>query len=133
MSGEAATASISSDFDVSASKPVQSSVHETTEVAYKPIASIEQTDLEFLIPADSDTYIDLNIENYIRGKLAKEGGKGLEATDHTAVTNNLINSLFSQCTVSLNGISITQASELYHTALISKHSSHTGKTLPSRI
>jgi hypothetical protein len=37
----------------------------------------------------------------------------MDATDHTAVTNDLLHSLFSQCSVSLNGISITQASELY--------------------
>jgi hypothetical protein len=113
MSEEAAIASISSEFDVFAPKSVQASVHETTEVAYKPIASVEQTDLEFLIPADSDTNIDLNIKLYIRGKRVKEDGKDLDATDHTVVTNNLLHSLFSQCTVSLNGISITQAIELY--------------------
>jgi hypothetical protein len=112
MSEEAAIASISSEFDVFASRPVQAAVHETTEVACKPIASVEQSDLEFLIPADSDTYIDLNIKLYIRGKLVNQDGKDLDATDHTAVTNNLLHSLFSQCTVSLNGISITQASEL---------------------
>jgi hypothetical protein len=43
MSEEAATASISSEFDVFASKPVDSSVHETTDFAYKPIASVEQS------------------------------------------------------------------------------------------
>jgi hypothetical protein len=69
--------------------------------------------LEFLIPADGDTYIDLNIKFYIRGQLVNQDGKDLDAADHTAVTNNLLHSLFSQCTVSLNGISITQASELY--------------------
>jgi hypothetical protein len=112
MSEETA-ASLSSEFDIFASKPVQSSVLETTEVAYKPIASVEQSDLEFLIPADNDTYIDLNIKLYIRGKLVKEDGKDLNAIDHTAVTNNLLHSLFSQCNVTLNGVSITQASELY--------------------
>jgi hypothetical protein len=111
MSVEAA--SISSEFDIFASKPVQPSVQETTEFAYKALASVEQSDLEFLIPADSDTYIDLNIKLYIQGKLVKEDGKDLDATDHTSVTNNLLHSLFSQCNVTLNGISITQASELY--------------------
>jgi hypothetical protein len=98
MLEEAATASIISEFDVFASKPLLSSVHETTEVAYKPIASIEQCDLEILIPAHSYTYIDLNFKLYIRGKLVKEDGNELDATDHTAVTNNLLHSVFSQCT-----------------------------------
>jgi hypothetical protein len=86
-------ASISSEFDIFASKPVQSSLQETTEVAYKPLASVQQSDLKFLIPADSGTYIDLNIKLYIRGKLVKEGGKDVDATDHTSVTNNLLYSL----------------------------------------
>ena len=43
----------------------------TTEVTYKPTASVEQSDLEFLIPAYNDTYVDLNIKLYIRGKLIK--------------------------------------------------------------
>ena len=34
--------------------------------------------------------------------------------DFTAVANNFLISLFSQCSVNLNGVNITQASELYH-------------------
>jgi hypothetical protein len=67
----------------------------------------------FLFPPDNDTYIDLNITLYIRGKLIKEEGTILDATDHTAVTNNLLHSLFSQCNVTLNGVFITKPSELY--------------------
>jgi len=33
---------------------------------------------------------------------------------HTGVTNNLLHSLFSQCTIVLNGTTITQSSELYN-------------------
>jgi hypothetical protein len=55
------SASISSDFDIIASRPVQASILETTKVAYKPIASVDQSDLEFLITANNDTCIDLNI------------------------------------------------------------------------
>jgi len=82
-----ATVSISSEFDVFARKPIQTSVVETIETVYKPIAPVEQSDLEFLIPGDLDTYIDLDIKLYIRGKLISADGKDLEATDYTAVTN----------------------------------------------
>ena len=34
-------------------------------------------------------------------------------SDFTAGTNNLLNSLFSQCSISLNRVNITPASELY--------------------
>jgi hypothetical protein len=108
-----ATVSISSEFDVFARKPIQTAVVETIETVYKPIAPVEQSDLEFLILDDLDTYIDLDIKHYIRGKLISGNGKDLEATDFTAVTNNCLHCLFSQCSVTLNGVSVTQANELY--------------------
>jgi len=77
------TVSESSEFDTFASKPVQTSVLETTEVKYKPIASVNQSDLEFFIPGDNDRYIDLDIKVYIRGKLTKAYGTSLENTDFT--------------------------------------------------
>jgi len=40
-------------------------------------------------------------------------GKDLDATDFTAVTNNLLHSLFSQCSITLNGTTITQSIDLY--------------------
>ena len=92
--------SLSSEFDIFAPKPVQ--------------ASVDQSDLEFLIPADSDTYINLIIRLYIRGKLTKNCGRNLDNTDFTAVTNNFLHSLFSQCSIALNGVTITQATELYY-------------------
>ena len=73
-------------------------------MTYKPIASVEQSDLEFLIPADNDTYVDLNIKPYIPGKLNKADGTNLDNTDFTAVTNNFLHSLFSQCSIALNGV-----------------------------
>jgi len=87
---------------------LQSAVADTTEVKYKTIASVDQSDLEFLIPSDDDTYIDLDIKLYIRGKLTKADGTALDNTDFTAVTNNFLHSLFSQCSIALNGLTITQ-------------------------
>ena len=49
---------VSSKFDIFARKPVQHAIQETNVVVYKPIAFIDQSDLEFLIPADYDTYVD---------------------------------------------------------------------------
>jgi hypothetical protein len=39
------TTFVSTEFDIFASKPVQTAVQETIEVAYKPIASVDQSDL----------------------------------------------------------------------------------------
>jgi hypothetical protein len=59
---------ISSEFDVFAKKPVQRSVLETTEVVYKPLAPVEQNDLEFVIPADPDTYIFWTLSYMLKAK-----------------------------------------------------------------
>ena len=70
---------------------------------------MEQSDLEFLIPADTDTFIDL----YVRGSLISGEGKDLDNKYFTAVTNNFLLSLFSQCNITLNGVPITQSGVLY--------------------
>jgi len=85
----------------------------TIETAYKPIAPVEQNDLEFLIPGD-DNYIRLDIQLYVRGKLVSSSGNNVDVSDHTGVTNNLLHSLFSQCTVVLNGTTMKQSSEHYN-------------------
>jgi len=108
------TVSVNSEFDLFASKPIQSAVADTTEVKHKPIESVDQSDQEFLIPSDDDTYIDLDIKLYILGKLTKADGTALDNKDFTAVTNNFLHSLFSQCSIALNGFTITQAVELYN-------------------
>jgi len=105
---------VSSEFDIYARKPVQHAIHETNVVVYKPIASIDQSDLEFLIPADYDTHVDPDIKIYIRGEFTKADGTALDATDHTASTNNFLHSLFSQCTIALNGMNITLSDGLYN-------------------
>ena len=105
---------VGTEFDIFAPKPRQVAIEGTPETIYKPIASIDQSDIEFLIPGDSETYIDLDLKLYIKGKLLKEDNTQLGDTDYTAGINNLLHSLFSQCTISLNGTQITQAGELYN-------------------
>jgi len=82
-------------------------------VHIKPIATVDQNDLQFLVPGDNETYIDQDIKLYVRGKIIGADGKDLDNSDFTAGTNNFLNSLFSQCSISLNGVNITPASELY--------------------
>jgi len=79
---------VSSEFDVFAPKPVQQAIQDTKVVHYKPVASVDQSDLEFLVPADYDTYIDTDFKLYVSGKLIKADGSDLDASDHTASVNN---------------------------------------------
>ena len=101
MSAAAEIASVSSKCDIFAQGP-QTSVLGTIETAYKRIAPVHQNDLELFIPADNDTYIDLNIKLYVRGKLISASGNDVELTDATGLTNNFHYSLFSQCNFTLN-------------------------------
>jgi hypothetical protein len=72
---------VTTDFDIFVHKPVQTPILETNVVHYKPIATVDQTDFEFSIPAYSETYIDLDIKLYVKGKLTSVDGKDLNATD----------------------------------------------------
>jgi len=96
-------ASISGEFEFFAHKPVQMSVLGTIETAYKPVATVEQNDFEFLIPGDKDNYIRLDIQLYVRGKLVSGSGNNVDVSEHTGDTNNLIHSLFSHGSVVLHG------------------------------
>jgi len=104
---------ISGEFDIFVKKPIQSAILDNHVVHYKPIATVDQNDLEFLVPGDNETYIDLNFKLFVKGMLLGADGKTLDASDHTAGTNNLLHSHFSQCSIALNGVNITPASELY--------------------
>ena len=53
--------SLSTECDIFATRPLQTPTLETIETSYGPIPSIDQGDFEFLIAADHDTYLDLNI------------------------------------------------------------------------
>ena len=80
------TTVVSSEFDIFECRPVQSSVLGTTEVPQKPVAGVDQSDLEFLEPAENDTYIDTNFKLLVCGKLTKANGTDLDETDFTGVT-----------------------------------------------
>ena len=76
----------SSELDIFKHRPIQTAVLGTVETVYNPLAPVEKNDLEFLIPGDTDTYIDLDTKLYIRGKLVSSSGIDLDLRDTTAVT-----------------------------------------------
>jgi hypothetical protein len=99
--------SVSTEFYIFAQENLQTSVEETIETIFRPIASVDQSHLEFFISAEHVTYIDFNIRLYVRGKLTTADGKDLDATHFTDKANNLLHSLFTQCSITLNGTTIT--------------------------
>jgi RNase P subunit RPR2 len=107
-------ASVRSEFDIFAHRPIQSSVLETIETSNKPIAPADQNELEFLVPGDNDSYIDLDIKLFVRGTLVSGRGKDVYHSNHTGVTNNFLHSLFSHCNIKLNDVKVTRARKHYH-------------------
>jgi hypothetical protein len=57
----------SSELDIFADRPVQSSTVRTVEYGHKPTTAIYQRDTEFTIPADDDRYLDPDMHIYIKG------------------------------------------------------------------
>ena len=53
---------VGTEFDIFGRKPKQSSTVETNETIYRPVASVDQTDIEFMIPGDGDTYVNLDMK-----------------------------------------------------------------------
>jgi len=68
-------ASVISYFDIFAHRPIQSSVLGAIDTAYKPIASVDQNDLEYFIPPDNHKYIAFDIKLYVRCILTSASGK----------------------------------------------------------
>jgi hypothetical protein len=106
--------SISSQFNIFMHRPIQTAVPGTVETVYKPLAKVENYDLEFLIPGNSDTYIDLDIKLSVLGKMISSSGKDVDLTDTTAVANNLLHPPFSQSPVMFNCFPVTQSPERFN-------------------
>lgn len=102
-----------SAFDIFAQKPVQAAIIETIETLYKLMAKVDQSDLQFLVPGGNGTYTDLNIHVYVKGKLIKPDGTDFDVTDYTTFVNNSLHSIFSSCSVTLNGVSMMSSENLY--------------------
>jgi len=90
---------VGTEFDIFVRKPKKSSTVETNETIYRPIASVDQPEIEFVIPGDSDTYVVLDLKLFVKEKLQTEDNADLPDTDYTAVVKNLLHSLFSLCTI----------------------------------
>lgn len=124
-----------SELDLFSTPTVQSNILKTEEVAYKPIASLDNSsDLEFVSLGHGDTYRDLSSiylrlkvqlvkikdgkEDFYTGKEIVITGAGgvtdTTADDGPGVVNNVLHSLFRQCTIYLNGRPIAQTDNNYN-------------------
>jgi len=68
------TTVLSTAFDIFAPRPVQWSILGKNELPHNPVAGVNQSDLQFFVPAEKDTYIDTNIKLFVSGKLTDANG-----------------------------------------------------------
>lgn len=108
------TECMKSELDLFAKPAIQSNVIKTEEVAYKPIASLDNANvLEFVSLGHGDTYRDLS-SIYLKIKLKiKKDAKDDHTDSSTGVANNLLHSLFRQCSIYLNGKPTSQTDNNY--------------------
>jgi hypothetical protein len=95
------------EFDILAKRFVHSAVLLSRVTYYSPITALDQSDVEFVISCDTEMYVDLDIHISLRRKLVVHDGSSLEPANSTTVVNNLFHSLYCQCNVTINGVSIS--------------------------
>lgn len=124
---------MASQLDLFTTLPVQSNILRTDEVSYKPVTSItNNTTIEFTSLGHGDTYRDLSsmylrllvrlkkslTENHEGSRAATMNMNGEIDTPGSeakggGVVNNVLHSLFKQCTIYLNGTPISQSDNNY--------------------
>jgi len=102
---------IKSGLDIFLKCSIQTCVVNSHAVIYKPLAPADNpAQLKFNCSDHCDCYIDLNALLLFLGiKLVKIDGSGIESAEPTTVgcVNNLLHSMFSYLSVSLNGKPVT--------------------------
>ena len=104
---------VHSGLDLFASSALQTSIQSGTYVEYRPLATLDDGPLEFNVKGNAQ-YLDLaNTFLKVRAKVTRPNGDDLP--DDTAVfpNNLMLHLLFSDVTVSLNGVQITTPSGAY--------------------
>lgn len=124
---------MSSQLDLFTNIPVQTNILKTEEICYKPVTSLSNNSvIEFQSLGHGDTYRDLSsaylrllvkvkkspTEDYPAGTPAELNADGSVKKAATPggggyVVNNLLHSLFKQCTIYLNGVAISQSDNNY--------------------
>lgn len=100
---------MNSELDLFTVPPLQTNILKTEEVAYNPLTSLENAkEISFHSPGNGETYRDLS-SVYIRLLVALEGSQ-----DDLGVVNNILHSIFRNCTIQLNNFCVSQSDNNYH-------------------
>lgn len=105
-----------SELDIFSVPPIQTNVLATEQVAYSPITSLDNTStIDFLIPGNGDTYKNLS-SIYLR--LILQMDTQVTAAIIPGTVNNILHSIFRQCTVYLNNVQISQDSDYHYKSFL---------------
>lgn len=113
-----------SELDLFELPPIQTSVTSVDTVVYNPTTSLDNSSsIEFVIPGNGDTYKNLG-SIYLRLLVELKTNEGAFKTEtenedklkKIGVANNLLHSLFRQCTVSLNNVQVEQCNDYHYKA-----------------
>ena len=104
-----------SELDLFVKPSVQTSIEHTTEKVHYPISSmIESGPLGFTITGSGDEYLDLSAAYlHLTASISVGGVTNPTEDDKVVPVNNLVQSLFSQVDVSLNGKMVSSSSNTY--------------------
>lgn len=112
-----------SELDLFEMPPMQTNVLSTEEICYSPLTSLENAStIDFIIPGNGDTYRNLT-SIYLRLIVEVDNSKAPKSVDAAApptpgVVNNLMHSLFTQCTVFFNNTQVSQTNDYNYKAFI---------------
>lgn len=105
-----------SELDLFGLPPIQTNVLATDQIVYNPITSLDNTStIDFLIPGNGDTYKNLS-SLYLRLVLQIE--TIADAENRPGVVNNILHSMFRQCTVYLNNVQISQDNDYHYKSFL---------------
>lgn len=109
-----------SELELFASQPVQLAIDHSSFVEIHPVASIsDSSSIEFLISGLGNSYYDLSyVFIHVQAKILKSDGKTLVETDKCVPINYLLNTMFSECHVSLNDRQISSENNYAYKAFI---------------
>ncbi|GFQ69837.1 uncharacterized protein F54H12.2 [Trichonephila clavata] len=99
-----ACACVKSELDLFNVNPVQLSTEDSSFTEIFPIASLsDKTPIEFYVSGSGEHYLDLaHTLLHLQVKVKKKNGTILGAPDQVAPINYLLNTLFSECSITLN-------------------------------
>ena len=114
--------------------PVQMAIDRSSFVEIHPVASIsDNPTIEFLIPGLGESYYDLShLYLKVQAKIVKADGTVLADADKCAPVNYLLNTMFSECHVSLNDRQISSENNYAYKSIIQAllfHPEHAQKNI----